>query len=58
MVTIDVRQKIQLNKGEWYISYTALAKCGCRIERFKIKMYQTKQPTDKQIENAVRDQRK
>jgi len=53
---LTIRQVLPLNKGEWYISYTHLAQCKCRIQRDKLKMYQTKKPTNKQITNAINNQ--
>lgn len=47
----------ELNKGEWYISYTILSPlCKCRIVRRKLKMWQKKEPTLKQIQNAIINQ--
>lgn len=54
---IDVRQIHDLKNGEWFVSYVTLAKCGCRFERFTIKIKQKKEPTQKQIENAVGNKR-
>ncbi len=50
---MDIRQVIKLWEGMWYVSYTKLAPCGCMIVRDKIKIKQKKQPTNKQITDAV-----
>lgn len=54
---ITVRLIKELNKGEWYISYTALAPCGCRLNRYKLKLFKKTEPTQKQIENAINNKR-
>ena len=54
---MGVRQKIKLQEGEWLVSYVTLASCGCRWERFSIKLKSKKEPTDKQIQNAVNNKR-
>lgn len=50
---VTVRQKIKLQEGEWLVSYVTLASCGCRWVRETIKVIAKKEPTQKQIENAI-----
>lgn len=54
---MEVRQKIKLQEGEWLVSYVTLASCGCRWERFSIKVKSKTEPTLKKIENAVNNKR-
>jgi len=54
---VKVRQINKLQEGEWLVSYVTLASCGCRYERFSIKVKTKKEPTQKQIENAINNKR-
>lgn len=53
---MEVRQKIKLQDGEWLVSYVTLAPCGCRYERYSIKIKSIKEPSTKKIENAINNQ--
>lgn len=57
MEDVTIRQVIKLNEGEWYVSYTTLSPCKCRIVRDKVKIYQISKPADKTIYNAIRNKR-
>jgi hypothetical protein len=53
---LEIRQVLPLVVGEWYISYTTLAPCGCRLERHKLIIKQKSKPSDKTIHNAIKNQ--
>ena len=50
---LEIRLVRELNKGQWYISYTALAPCRCRLYRDKLTIYKKTKPTTKQIQDAI-----
>lgn len=44
--------------GRWLVSYTVPAPCGCYFDRKTVVISAKKKPTQKQIDNAIKDQEK